>query len=170
MGKADMGKNLVVLILAFVTSTAFGQVYRCDIDGQVVFSQQPCAEDAELLEERRSSHDAGREDTSPPSGARDDFSAAQSDSDDGQTFTQRVSLERRIATHQRSIRRLQSERDAQIADIRQRKSQAGNIATAETYTQSLTAQIESVNNSYASRIDNEQRSIDRLNNELQRLQ
>jgi hypothetical protein len=25
-------------------------VYRCEIDGQVIFSQQPCAEDAETLE------------------------------------------------------------------------------------------------------------------------
>ncbi|MFN2348660.1 MAG: DUF4124 domain-containing protein [Thioalkalivibrio sp.] len=43
-------KSFLLLIALTVSTTAHAQVYRCEVNGQTVFSQAPCAPDAETIQ------------------------------------------------------------------------------------------------------------------------
>lgn len=139
---------LVVMIGAAHADT----IYRCEIDGRLVFSQQPCAEDAERVEveireaapsEIMRSHDP--------------------------TFVNRVQLDRQIQRHRSRVREMQQSRDRDLATLRARQRTAMNNLAGANYLQSLAAEMQAITDSYESRIQVEQREIDRLQARLDAL-
>ena len=147
----------IAVFLAALATPAMGSIYRCVIDGELIFSQQPCEEGAEKIGVAGS----GAEPAERPAAAIDPGP---------DNYVAKVRLERRISRHQRNISALQRERDRELARVRQRMQRANNNLAGATYIQGLSTEMQAVTDSYSSRIDVEQRSIDRLLTELDRLE
>jgi len=148
---------VVGFILMMMALPAMGSIYRCVIDGELIFSQQPCEEGAEKIGVAGS----GVKPAERPAAAIDPGP---------DNYVAKVRLERRIARHQRNITALQRSRDRELVLLRQRMQQANNNLAGATYIQGLSTEMQAVTDSYTSRIDVEQRSIDRLLTELDRLE
>ena len=147
----------IAVFLMALAMPALGSIYRCVIDGELIFSQQPCEEGAERI------GDAG-------SSSENDARVEPAFDTGPDNYVARVRLERRISRHQRNISALQRERDRELASVRQRMQRANNNLAGATYIQGLSTEMQAVTDSYSSRIDVEQRSIDRLLTELDRLE
>lgn len=151
-------KWAILVGLALAGSVSAQTIYRCEVDGQLVFSQQPCADDAEKIE-----HDFPVVETEPaaPAQERGVLEAGN--------YADQVRIERRIDGHERQIRELQSARDRDIATLRQRMARANNNLAGAQYMESIATDMQAVTDRYESRIEVEQRQIDRLRDDLDRL-
>ena len=146
----------IAVFLMALAMPAMGSIYRCVIDGELIFSQQPCEYGAERIGDAGSSTEDPAQSVPVTTGP--------------DNYVARVRLERRINRHQRNISALQRERDRELARVRQRMQRANNNLAGATYIQGLSTEMQAVTDSYSSRIDVEQRSIDRLLTELDRLE
>jgi hypothetical protein len=153
---------MVLVGLLLAGSVTAQTIYRCEIDGELVFSQQPCSEDAEVIE-----HDFAVPETDAPASEAVSNPLARPAHD--VNYVERVRIERRIDRHERKIRNLQDARAREIAIIRQKRRRAMNNLAGATWEQSMATDMQSVTDRYESEIDIEQRAIDRLRDDLDRL-
>ena len=142
---------MILAGLALAGSVSAQTIYRCEVDGQLVFSQQPCAEDAERIE-----HDFPVVESAAPVATPDNYVA-------------RVRIERQIRRHENRVRSLQASRDRDIATLRQRMARANNNLAGAQYMESIATDMQALGDRYDSRIEVEQRAIDRLRDDLDRL-
>ena len=142
---------MILAGLALAGSVSAQTIYRCEVDGQLVFSQQPCAEDAERIE-----HDFPVVESAAPVAAPDNYVA-------------RVRIERQIRRHENRVRSLQASRDRDIATLRQRMARANNNLAGAQYMESIATDMQALGDRYDSRIEVEQRAIDRLRDDLARI-
>ena len=142
---------MILAGLALAGSVSAQTIYRCEVDGQLVFSQQPCAEDAERIE-----HDFPVVESAAPVATPDNYVA-------------RVRIERQIRRHENRVRSLQASRDRDIATLRQRMARANNNLAGAQYMESIATDMQALGDRYDSRIGVEQRAIDRLRDDLARI-
>ena len=145
---------MAVLGLTLAGQVAADTIYRCEIDGRLVFSQQPCEEDAERVEIEQREPRAGE---------------ARASSMHDPNYADRVRLERRIDRHQARIRNLQRSRDQDLSALRARQRRAMNNQAGATWLQAIAAEMQATADSYDSRIQVEQREIDRLQQRMAEL-
>ena len=149
---------MILATLALSGSVAAQTIYQCEVDGQLVFSQQPCGEDAKEIE-----HDFPVVELADPAETR------PGNFMDDDNYVKRVRIERRISRHEATIRNLQRQRDREIAAIRRKARYASNNLAGATWEQSLATEMQALTDRYNSEIGVEQSSIDRLRDDLDRL-
>ena len=42
--------NLIMFIVTIFPVSSYADIYQCDVDGKTIFSDKPCAEDAEIID------------------------------------------------------------------------------------------------------------------------
>ncbi|WP_412852274.1 DUF4124 domain-containing protein [Ectothiorhodospira shaposhnikovii] len=98
--------SVMTILLVAVISPVQGQVYRCTgPDGQAIFSQAPCAPDAEIIDIRAAKSD-------PTSAARMREMARANASE--------TEHRQRLAQAERELRRLEHERRVKLAEVDER--------------------------------------------------
>lgn len=104
------------ILMLTIALPSQGQVYRCERNGETVFSQQPCGEDAAEVDLHlsRPSAEAVRE--TQQRAARDQASAAQ--------WRARQEADQRIRAAEARLHRAEHERDQELAEIAQRRAEA----------------------------------------------
>ena len=135
-------------VLLFFPCIAIAQVYRCEApDGRAVFSQTPCAHDAQKVEVRAIAPDAANR--------------ARMDEQTRQTA---ASTRHQVEIHrlEREARRLELERDRAVAELDARRSRAANNLAGATWLQSLAQERQAVYAHYDPQIQATRSEIARL--------
>ena len=160
-----MKRTLFTLALLTAASQApASSVYRCVVDGETIFSQQPCSAQAEEVQInfiRANEEEARRRGEA----AEFDRSTAE-----GLERQRRIrEIQARIDTENRAINQLQRDRDRELANIRRRQANTNDNLAGATLRHSLSEEMNGVNQRYDSQIAQRQTTIDRLQAEITRI-
>jgi uncharacterized small protein (DUF1192 family) len=159
----------MMIAALLVATSAHAQVYKCRINGQMVFSDQPCAADAKPIDVRPAS---GRgADSTPAPGA-----APINASNNPQALIARMERDRRIRDLEYDIRarraRIGEEQAAmerEVAALRGQKSRANNNLAGATWEKSISEEMSATVARYDVRIRALQDEIDRMEVERERM-
>lgn len=125
------------------------EVYKCKDDkGRLIFSQKPCAKDAEKIK------------VSGPAETGTNF--AGSDFSEFDAKKAKDNREKAIADIYSNIDSLRAERDRKINKLKRDQGYARNNLAGATYMQSLATEMQSVTDDYNARIEMEMKEIESL--------
>jgi len=134
---------LIALPLLLLPLTATAGIYRCEIDGEMVFSQLPCSENAEEIELQVYTPEAA-ETGEPPDGNQETAPSGP----EGESYVERKRLERQISGLEKDAEKLARQRDKELDALKKRLKQASSqLQAAELQLKAVDVQ-----NSYNSRI------------------
>ena len=166
--------TFATLAALLVATSAQAQVYKCKVDGKIVFADQPCAADAKPIAVRPASgHSAPSLPAVVIPGAA---SQAINSSSNPQAVVARAERERAIRELQFTINARRSQigeeqaaMDREIASLRQQKTYANNNLAGATWQKSISEEMNAVVGRYDVRIRALQDEIDRLEMDLSTL-
>ncbi|MEQ6884974.1 DUF4124 domain-containing protein [Salicola sp. Rm-C-2C1-2] len=128
------------------------EIYRCDQDGETVFSDSPCGSDAEKLE-----------DVSAPKPGGDMGSGINEELQQQRSAERALeSINRKIDDAREKRQSLKAEREAELDKVRARKRRANNNLAGATLENSLAQEERNIQERYQSRLDAINEKLDRL--------
>ena len=139
-------------------------IYKCVVDGQTVFSQHPCGDQA--VEVKPKVIQPSASEMAEPQAVNASVRAAASGMERSRRMAQ---IERSIAGLDDSIAAMTAERDQRITDLRFNRNYANNNLAGATWQQSLAMEMEAVAAQYAASINSAQLEKSRLLDEYARL-
>lgn len=155
-----------VLILA---GSAQAQVYKCKEDGKTVFSDRPCAADAQTIKVRPA---AGHSNPSAPTtetSSSGPASASVNSSNNPQAIVARMERERLvrnldhdIEVEQSGIRQDEDSMSREVAALRNKKQHANNNLAGAVWEQSISAEMAAVVARYEVKIQSRRERLKRL--------
>lgn len=157
-------KYIFAALLIALPATA--QVYKCEVDGKVTFSQVPCSADAEVTDYSSVSVEENKATTATPTAASS--AAAQTIDRLGNSVKKRDMAEK-IKRLERQRDRQMANRDAEVAKI---KSESGRYAQnlyGVVYEDKINSSIIAATTIWNTRIEATQREIDTLRAEYEKL-
>lgn len=154
---------ILVVILALPVSA---QVYKCEENGTVIFSQTPCAHDAEVTEYSRESVNAALTIQNAANAAA--VNASDTMDRIGSSVKKR-DMTKKINRLERQAARQIQQRDAEIAKIVNRKGRVVRNLAGNVYEDSLNSDILAVTTLWNTRIDATNRELDQLRAEYNKL-
>ncbi|XOZ34218.1 hypothetical protein ACMDCT_03010 [Halomonadaceae bacterium KBTZ08] len=128
------------------------EIYRCDQGGETVFSDSPCGDDAEKLEDVSAPKPGG------------DMGAGINEELQQQRSAERAleSINRKIDDAREKRQSIKAERDAELDRVRARKRRANNNLAGATLENSLAQEERNIQERYQSRLDAINEKLDRL--------
>ncbi len=163
--------RIVVVLLVFAASTASGQTsyYKCtDERGRPIFSQRPCDAHAETGTVQGPQHTGGNQFAPDPALKIGSGRNSEAAWDRVEASNLIRDAERQVKRREDHIARLEAERDGQIAVLKDKKRFASNNLAGATWEDSLSSEMQVINDQYQSKIESEQRKIDRLHEQIAR--
>jgi len=151
----------IVLFVAVVTP-ALGQaaVYQCKVDGQTVFSDRPCGDNAKEIEVDAPAVSGGG---SMVSDRAREFMAGREKKERVQDIDRDIDrLEERIAQARENM-------DAALAQFQRKKAYASNNLAGATWEGALAEEADVLRQRYQSEIDGAYREIERLREQRRRI-
>jgi arylsulfatase A-like enzyme len=154
-----MLKRIILSIALIAPAVTQAAVYQCKVNGQTVFSDQPCGDDAKKIEVR-----------APKS------QGSLMVSDGAQDFMQQREVDRRLNGIAREIRELEKQKEASRRNMNAAmrrfesdRNRANNNLAGAVWEGSLAEGAELQRQRYQSEIDMADRQIDRLIQERERI-
>ena len=154
---------ILVTILALPVSA---QVYKCEENGTVTYSQTPCAHDAEVTEYSRESEDIA---PTMQISANSAVANASATMDRIGSSVKKRDVTEKINRLERQVARQIRERDTEIAKIVNRKGRVVRNLAGNVYEDSLNSDILAVTTLWNTRIDATNRELDQLRAEYNKL-
>lgn len=161
--------SLIRLLIITITALSFhsaahaGQYHICtDKSGKKLFTSEPCPIDHKSITK---SYKRTNPNTNTTRMDLDTNESYQSMRDSNR----RRELTRNIKKSEQNITTLERKRDNELAKLRKKKSHANNNTAGAIYLQSISTEMGTVNDRYKSKIESEQRSLDRMISELKEL-
>ncbi len=155
--------SCLILATAF-SAPASANVYKCDIDGVITYSQIPCNHDAQITEYTT-------EQLSSTSQPQTHQSAAEAKATMDRLSESIKKRDLRIAINRLKSdkARLQSQRDNKIAKLKSAKRSANNNLAGAVWEDSLSEEMAAIAVQYDTDVRAVDAEIDRLNDELKTL-
>lgn len=155
--------SCLILATAF-SALASANVYKCDIDGVITYSQIPCNHDAQITEYTT-------EQLSSTSQPQTNKSAAEAQATMDRLSESIKKRDLRIAINRLKSdkARLQSQRDNKIAKLKSAKRSANNNLAGAVWEDSLSEEMAAIAVQYDTDVRAVDAEIDRLNDELKTL-
>jgi|SRR5690554_1090930 len=155
-----MLKRTLILIVFSLPALAHSAVYQCEINGQMVFADQPCAADAKRIQVKAPARIGG----------------GSMLGKGGQTFLDQRAQQRQVEGIDRDIERLERQRarakmnlDNALIRYQDRKSRASNNLAGATLEGSLAQEAEVMRSRFQSEIDRASREVEQLRAERRRV-
>jgi uncharacterized protein DUF4124 len=162
------GIALILLAILACTANAQTQFYKCnDKWGQPIFSQRPCGDNAE----------AGTVSGPPPTGTPATITAeATTASTESPSAWDKIEAANTLREANREIHRreaqvtsLEKERDQKLAALQNKKRYANNNLAGATWEESISSEMQAINDQYQSKIDSQRQKIGRLQEQADRV-
>lgn len=153
-------RQAVILPLAafMLASAAEAEIYKCERDGETVFSQTPCAPNAQEVTVKVHTPD--------PEAAKLAAERAEATNEAVDTSMERRRIEREISDLEDRIRGYERRMDSELTSLRLKKTRAANNTAGATWEQSISDEMSAVTSRYQTKIDSAQRQIDRLRDRM----
>lgn len=161
------------LCACLLSSSAFaGQYYVCtDASGKKLYSQAPCAKDANAEVKTYENHltTTHTDDSDVTHSPEPTSNKLATDSESYRAVrdgNRRNELTRNIKKTEQKISELERRREVELTLLRRKKSYANNNLAGATYQQSISTEMQTVTDRYASLINNHRDDIARMRTEL----
>jgi len=140
-----------------ITTQASAGIYKCTIDGETIFSQQPCSANAEeiTVKTHEPSADEIEQAAERRSRLEENNTTSASDRKRREAEIKIKNAEKRIATYQKKM-------ESELAALAKKKEAANNNLAGATYEQSISTEMEAASKKWTAKIDAEQVKIERL--------
>ncbi|GAB3275842.1 DUF4124 domain-containing protein [Parahaliea aestuarii] len=149
---------LVPLLVTVVPAKAETRIFKCiGEQGQTVFSQQPCGDNAVETTVRPPDTSTGTTDEERATWRR----VAESN--------EVRELRREITRYENRIAELEQARDIDMQRLRERGDYDSNTPPGQTYEEGLQPQLDALDAGYQKRIDAEQKKIDQVSARIEAL-
>ncbi|MCD1597708.1 DUF4124 domain-containing protein [Rheinheimera aquimaris] len=155
--------SCLILATAF-SALASANVYKCDIDGVITYSQIPCNHDAQITEYTTEQFSS----TSQPQ-THQSAAEAKATMDRLSESIKKRDLRIAINRLKSDKARLQSQRDNKIAKLKSAKRSANNNLAGAVWEDSLSEEMAAIAVQYDTDVRAVDAEIDRLNDELKTL-
>lgn len=159
-----MTKKLLLLSI-FLPFLANAQVYKCEVNGVLTFSQKPCADDAQLTNYTITptpAQPANPNQTPQPTENHAEVNARIAESIRQRNIN--IEITKKTAERNRKMR----ERDQRIAQLRRTKRSAANNLAGATWEESLSKEMTAIAMQYDTDIRSLDTQIDRLREDLKK--
>ena len=151
----------IILSIALITPVAgHAAVYQCKVNGQTIFSDQPCGDNAKEIEVKAPALSGG----------------GSMLGDNGAEFLEHRDRKNKVADIDRQIDRLEDQKkraqrnmDEAFRSFQNKKSRANNNLAGATWEGALADEAEVMRERYQSEIDDVNGEIDRLRDERRRI-
>lgn len=151
-----MLKRIILLIALTASALGHAAVYQCKVNGQTVFSDQPCGDDAKEINIKPPARNGSG---MVSDGARDFLEHR-----DRKAKTERIG--RDIERLEREKTQVRKKMDEALDRYQQQKSLANNNLAGATWETALANEAEVMRQRYQSEIDDIDRQIERKRQEL----
>ena len=147
-------------LLFFVSAAASANVYKCEVNGTVSYSQLPCGDNASKTEYQITAADIPvtlTASTLPP--------VNETPEQTRERLSQKIKkrdLAAKIERYKRKKVTLANERDEKLAKLKNTKRQANNNLAGATWEESLSTEMEAIAKKYATDIQSVDNEIDRM--------
>lgn len=161
-----------LFLLLLLSFGAHANVYKCEVDGVITYSQVPCGEDAEVTDYTMKTDTAEQLQQAQPVAG---ISAAAIGESPKQTFDRialintKRDLMSRINWRKNEVKRVIAERNAKIAAIRNKKGKVQLNITGVLYEDSLSNDVLAVTSQYDVTINELNREIDQMQSDYDKL-
>lgn len=146
------------LSLCFAMSFApQAAIYKCEIDGVLTFSDQPCSDKYEKIE------------VSPQVIKKRPNATATPNTDSTDTYVKSRQLKREIDKVKARIKKLQKDMDAEIGEAKNMTVRTANNLYGASRSEALAMEMNAITERYRGLIEAEQANLERLQNELNQL-
>ncbi|MDD3610100.1 MAG: DUF4124 domain-containing protein [Halothiobacillaceae bacterium] len=137
-------KTLAIAAALLLTASAPAHaVYKCVVNGKTVFSQTPCAEDAEQIELKVVRPTDEQIAQQAQIGQRYDKMST------GYALDRQIqTLEQKIGARRAELDRLRATRDRQLSALRRMKDHANNNLAGATWEGSLSDEMQAINQKF----------------------
>jgi len=156
-----MLKRTLLLTALAIPAASNAAVYQCKVNGQTVFSDQPCGDNAKEIEVKA----PARSGTGPMVN-----SGAQQFLEGRKTKSQIERIDRRISKLQDRKKDARQSMDRALDRYQIKKSYANNNLAGATWEGSLAQEANVLRERYQSEIESIDREIDRLREDKRRIQ
>jgi hypothetical protein len=151
-----------LVLIMIVSGAADAAMFKCLVNGQPVYSDRPCGDDAKEVQVKA----APKLGTAMTTKSSESAQAMQRKTD---AYIERQDIEREISQAYGRITRNQAAMRAEHVALREEMQYSRNNLGGAIRDQQLATQMEAVSTKYQTLIDSDQREIDRLNAELGRV-
>ncbi len=137
-------KALAIAATLLLTASAPAHaVYKCVVNGKTVFSQTPCAEDAEQIEPKVIHP------TDEQIAQQAQISQRYDKLSTGYALDRQIqALEQKISAHRTELNRLRATRDRQLSALRHMKNHANNNLAGATWEGALSEEMQAINQKF----------------------
>lgn len=160
-GVSVMMIKIILLMSVLLSLNAHASVYRCVLDGVTIFSQTPCAQDAEKLSQYDTSPTIIRED------------ALVMTADDSLLHISRQerqqSLHRQLQQLERQARQLEQDRDTRLAELTDGEVQSAEQLGEQSYPPEIANEIVAVFQDYLAKLSQLHQQAEVIQQQLQDL-
>jgi hypothetical protein len=146
----------LIIIPLFSSFHSNSAIFKCVIDGVPTFSQQPCSENAQMVQIKVAP--SNRKTTTTQSSELHQTSVSD--------YLEISSLKRQIKEHQRKIKKYKNQMDSELSVLRKKERTAANNLAGATYLSSISTEMNAVVKRYSGLISTEQKQVDRFKAQL----
>lgn len=150
-------RPIIILAAILAAPMAQAEIYKCKVNGQTVFSQQPCGEHAVEVKPKVSQPSAAA--VAEQQAVNASVQAAASSMERSRRMGQ---IERALADLDARIVQMEADRDWKIANLRFSRNYANNNLAGAAWQQSLAMEMGAVSAQYATSISSAQMEKQRL--------
>jgi hypothetical protein len=158
------GTITAAALAALLITAPASAVYKCQIGGETVFSQTPCAANAQEIEVK-----VHRPSEAEVQAAEEREAKMRAQGGEVGAGRERRSIEREIASLEADANIEQKKMDQELATLRARKANANNNLAGATLEQSIATEMKAVAEKHSARISSIQGKIATLQERLKQL-
>ncbi len=152
--------HLAVAFLSCFCGSVEPGVYKCLIEGRAVYSQRPCAENAQEIDLKYHSPEFAETSSVDPVRAAEEVDQ----------YIQKRKLRREIETLMGRKKTLARKRDTELAALKKKRALATNNLAGAVWEQSIVTEMASVSRTYNAEILMLEKNISHLRMSLEKLE
>ncbi len=147
-------RHLSITLLLILASSANAAVYECNVEGQTIYSDQPCGDDAVEIEVKEVNVLSKNKSQQPEKIAENKKAISG--------YIENANIERRVKTLRSKIKGVNKARDKKIAALKRKSRRANNNLAGATWLESIAQETQAVIQQADSEIRMHQNEIEML--------
>ena len=147
----------LITALLLLPHALYAQVYRCVVDDEVIYTQHPCAEDAEVIEIR-----PHQPDTHETWRLEEETTRLRALSEEMERQRRIREIDRQIEGLMRANNELAQQAEQELSDLRAQQRRAEITMAPRQTQQDIAARMEAVNRRVEGQVRSNQQRIERL--------
>lgn len=164
--------KVMTIGLLLIGSVAQAGIYKCKVDGAVVYRSSPCVKEGKEIRIKSAPASAPVPRMDDRDNDRPEGTGKESTRQSERAYLVQREIDkknRKIEKHNKNIKRYRKRMRSELAALKRKKGYARNNLAGATWEQSISTEMRAVTEKYQQMIDSEKYDIDVLKDEIEEL-